>query len=126
MTSTLLSQALCGELGPCRMHLIQRPFVSLLHFVPRRLLSSTRNQPERQRAHCTATGSSTAALATLAPPEIVQQQQQCGRDEHEWPGLAAWRSSGVDDRRHWGRNGPERPVCAGSCGAAADLLRANF
>ena len=125
MTSALLSQALRGELGPCRIHLIRRPFVTLLNFVPRQLHSSTRDRPERLYTYCTA-AQSPAALATLASPDTLQLQQQCARDEHEWPGLAAWRSSGVDDRRHWGPNGPERPVCTSLCDAVFPVPCADF
>ncbi len=109
MTSLLLSQALCGELSASRLHVIRRPFTSLLHFVPHQLQNVRRDVSSRRCSLCTAAVSSPAAVKAPAAEDTSLHQALQPRD-HEWPGLAAWRASGIDDRRHWGPKGPVAQV----------------
>ncbi len=133
MTSALLSQALCGELSASRLHVIRRPLTSLLHFVPQQLRHVRRDVFSRRCSLCTAAARSLAAVKAHAL-EDTSPYKTLQPGDHEWSGLAAWRASGVDDRRHWGPKGPvaqvrqvSHPACsAGSdkyCRRLPDLMR---
>ena len=118
MSSALLSQALCGELSASRLQVIRRPLTSLLHFVPHQLRTVRRDVSSRRCSLCTAAASSPAAVVAPVLEDTSPHQSLQPRD-HEWPGLAAWRASGIDDRRHWGLKGPvvqvsqrSKPACS--------------